>query len=246
MVDIAGIFNVKGKIWGSPTDVPKHAALIVEGTKQCLQKTKGDLGDCHKQKYINIMNIAKVCVKTNIPICTFHLPQNEISDEEGLSVAQDALIDFLNKLSEWPFIKENQIKVSVLGKWYDLPSKLVEPIKRIIEDTKDYDKFFFNLCLNYNGQEEIIDAFRVLARLVKAEKLDPDGIDKQMVKDNIYTSFFLPPDLIIKTGSTKSIGGFLLWDSPSALIHFADKVWQDFGKGDFYAAVDMYKQHQKK
>ena len=128
------------------------------------------------------------------------------------------------------FINANQIKMSFFGKWYDLMPDLVDVMKKFQSDTKDYDKFFVNFCINYDGQEEIVDACKLVARLVKADKLDPDSITKQEIKDNIYSSF-LPPDLIVSF--TDKTEGLLLWDSANSKLVFPRKPFEEFTKKDF-------------
>ena len=202
---------------------PKHIALSI---------------DCPSEKDIDlrlINELIKSCVALKIPIFTINLC--------SALHQTDILAWFFSSLRGWSFIAEKQIKISVLGKWYSLPNQLVEPIKAITADTKDYDAFFVNFCLNYDGQEEIVDACKLIARQVKLDKLDPENIDRQNIKESIYTSFFLPPELIIKTGKTKSLGGFLLWDSANSKIFFADKNWQDYSTKDFQKAIDWWQKN---
>ena len=199
---------------------PKHVALSIE----CSDEQNLDLRPIHE--------LIKTCVAQKIPILTINLC-SAINET-------DILTWFFSSLKGWTYITENQIKVSVLGKWYSLPSRLVEPIKAIIAETKDYDAFFVNFCLNYDGQEEIVDACKLVSMQVKLDKLDPENIDKQTIKENTYSSFFMPPDLIIKTGKTRTTEGFLLWDSANAKIIFTDKKWRDFSQKDFVRAVESW------
>lgn len=163
-------------------------------------------------------------LKLGFPILTFYLKADEYSSEwtnffKGLDVVK---------------INQNQVKLSVFGKWYDLDSSLVEILKKLQSDTKDYDKFFLNFCINYSGQEEILDACKLTAKLVKNDKLDPDAIKMQDLKDNIYSSF-LPPNIILTfTGKTE---GLLLWDSVNSNIVAEKKKFEDFSKDDFEKIV---------
>lgn len=221
-------------------NLPHHVALSVEGCREYAKKQGIAPEYANKQKFLNIRNIAKSCVKLGIPLFTFYLLPSSAKDASEVIDVVDSLVEFFEELNKWDFIAENQIKVSVLGKWYSLPGRLVEPIKAVLESTKDYDRFFFNLCINYDGQEEIVDAAKLIARQVKAGKLDPESIGKSDIKDNIYTSYFLPPDLIIKTGTSKKLDGFLLWDSPSAKVYFSNKPWPDFGKMSLLKAIEFF------
>ncbi|MFO7710168.1 MAG: undecaprenyl diphosphate synthase family protein [Candidatus Woesearchaeota archaeon] len=113
-------------------------------------------------------------------------------------------------------ISKRHCKVNVFGKWYNSP--LVEQIKEIIKK-QDADKVL-NLCIEYDGQEEILDACRLIARQVKAGKIDPDTIEKQDIKSNLYTSEIPPPDIIIQSNGAP----FLLWDSEYSRIRYTDNL----------------------
>jgi undecaprenyl diphosphate synthase len=133
------------------------------------------------------------------------------------------------------------VKVSVLGKWYDLNNRIVEPIKKLIEETKDYDNYFINFCINYNGQEEIVDACKLIARQISTGKTTIDAINREIIKDNIYSSYFLPPDIIIKTGQLKRTAGFLLWDSIYSEIFFVKKNWPEIEVKDIVEVIKEFK-----
>lgn len=220
--------------------VPRHVALSVEGCREFGIKNNLSPEEIKKKKFFNIKNIVRTCVKLGVPIFTFYIFPSSRKDEEDISEVIDSLVEFFEEISRWKFIEESQIKVAVLGKWYDLPGRVVEPIKGVLDRTKDFDRFFFNLCINYDGQDEIVDAARMIARQVKAGKLDPESISKADIKENIYASYFLPPELIIKTGTSKKLDGILLWDSANAKIYFSKKQWPDFGRIEFLKAVEFF------
>jgi len=155
----------------------------------------------------------------------------------------DDLAKLFNEIISHKKIHTDQIKISVLGKWYDLPERVLNPIKRIIESTKNYDRFFLNLCVNYDGHEEIVDACRIIARQIKSEKIDPESINKQLIKENLYSSYFISPDLIIENNNEFS--GLLLWDSKNSMIFFTDKQWPDFTKIDFFRAIEAFQNKNK-
>ncbi len=109
--------------------LPKHVALSVEGCKEFGLKKNLPYEEINKTKFFNIKNVARTCVKFGIPLFTFYILPTRIKDEAEISEIIDGLVEFFNELSSWEFITENKIKVSVIGKWYDLPGRLVDPIK---------------------------------------------------------------------------------------------------------------------
>ena len=240
MVNIRELFNIKQNISINTQNLPRHVALTMNGSIAYANKNNISLDEIFKQRFVNVKNIIKICTKLNIPITTFYVLRNKREDTMHFSSMIDSIAYFFNSLLEWDLIKEKKIKISIIGKWYDLPDRVIEPIKKITSDTKDYDDFFVNFCINYNGQDEIVDACKLIVRQMQAEKLNPDNITKQTIKDNLYSSYFLPPDLIIKTGIKKSFGGLLLWDSAHSRIYLSNTLWPDFGKADFLKAVEWY------
>ncbi len=219
--------------------LPKHVALTLDGCRSFSAANKIPYSEVNIQKFFNLKNIARVCVKLGIPIFTFYVLPSSIKDQSQITEIVDGLADFFSGLPSWDFIAENKIKVSVIGKWYDLPGRVVEPIKKVIDETKDYDNFFLNICINYDGQQEIVDAARLIAAMVKSGRLDPDRISRQDIKDNIYSSYFLPPDLIVKNGKGRKLEGFMLWDSPNSKIFFSGRLWPEFSKLDFLKALEF-------
>jgi len=167
----------------------------------------------------------------------------ELKNEEKFSAFLDKFIEFFNFLKLHALVHENKIKITAIGKWYDLPGRAVDSIKDLVDETKDYDTFFLNFCINYDGQEEIVDACKLIARQIKADKLDVDAINKEVIKENIYSSYFLPPDLIIKNGLRKRTSGFMLWDSSDSEIYFTGKRFPEFTKTDF---LNIVKLHQRR
>jgi undecaprenyl diphosphate synthase len=219
--------------------LPRHVAIVTKGKHIYADKHKTPIGEVYEKSNILILNTIATSVKLGIPITTFYILSTETETLPDFSFVADSLSAFFNELAGKDLIHKNQIKVSVIGKWYDLPGKFVESIKGVIEKTKDYDSFFVNFCINYNGQEEIVDAVKLISRQIKADRLDPEMISRDLIKENIYSSFFLPPDLIIINGS-KRTSDLLLWDSPDAKVYFTGKLWPDFDKMEYTDAIKEY------
>ena len=210
----------------------RHIAFSLNGIDKWAKNHNQELLDAWNESFLAVRELISFQVKNDIPIFTFNVLPMELKERDNFSLIVDSLVEFFNHLLLSEIIKKNQIKISDLGKWYDLPGRLVESIKKITVETKDYDKFFVNLCINYDGQEELIDSFRIIARKIKSSILDPDSITKEEIKDNIYSSYFVPPDVLVITGKRKFFGGFLLWDSVKSRVYFSDKLWPDIKSDD--------------
>jgi undecaprenyl diphosphate synthase len=226
-----------GKKEAGKKRLPKHIAVTAEDTLLWIKKNKLiNVRDAFSKKLNVIMGLIQLQIKRAVPVLTILV----LDDRKHSTEEIESLQNFFSSLKTHSMLHDNQVKVSVLGKWYDLPGYLVEEIKQTIDETKDYDRFFLNLCMNYNGHEEIVDSCRLIGRKLKAGKIDVDDINSELVKENLYSSYFLPPDLIIKTGSRKCWSDLLLWDSADAHYYFAGKLFNDFTASDFDRAIEDY------
>ena len=205
----------------------RHISFIVGGSREFMRRENVTHEQAYERKFDNVQRVVAACVTRNIPIMTFLLLPMEIRTHSDYPSVVDSLVGFTDSLRKWPLIAERRVKVSVLGHWYNLPGRLVDNIKALMEDTKDHASFHLNLCLNYDGRQEIVDAAKIIGRQVKAGKLDPESITIDTMKESIYWSS-APPNIIVKTGTNNILAGFMLWDSSHASIHITGAPWQYF------------------
>ena len=210
-----------------------HVAIDIKGAKNWSENNKLSIEDGYQKCFSRIKEVMEVQIEQKIPIVSFLiLPLGNKTDE--------LLSEFKRLIGSqqfWDYLKEHKIRVNVFGKWYDLPSEIVGSTKCLIEGTKDYDNFFLNFCLNYDGREEIVDAFKLVARKLESGKLSYENINQQTIKDNIYTSYFIPPNLMIKNGRNQ-MDSFFLWDCVGAKRVFMGKDFPDFSKSDFEKVLE--------
>jgi undecaprenyl diphosphate synthase len=212
--------------------IPKHIAISLDDISDWCRKNNANFNICCEQYFNSLKKLIELQVRLDVPIFTVYIPEDIDKLSDDYLAYSEFIAKFFSELLNSQLISEQKLKVSIFGKWYRLPGKAVEALKDIIEATKDYDRFFANFCINYNGKEEIVDACRLIARQVQLGKLDPDMITKESIKENIYSSYFLPPEVAFVYGERK-LTGLLMWDSIGSSIVFADKSFMEFEERDF-------------
>ena len=212
--------------------MPKHIAISLDDSLEWCRKNNIGIDEgCNK--YFGMLNrLLELQAKSNIPVFTIYLLPDSTGKTDDYLIFSDCLAGFFSELSNNQLLLSNKIKISAFGKWYKLPGKSVEALKKIIEETREFDSFFANFCINYDGQEEIVDACKLIAKQVELGKIDSEMITKEIVRENLYSSYFLPPDVVLVYGERK-LTGLLLWDSVKSNVIFADKSFMDFEEGDF-------------
>jgi len=126
------------------------------------------------------------------------------------------------------------IKVNIIGKEKGLPKDIKKIVKIIEKKTLKNKKITLNLALNYGSKEEIINAISNLASKENKE-ININNFEKEL-----YTRNIPDPEILIRTGGTKRLSNFLLWQLAYTEIFFLDKLWPDFNEKDFNKIIKKF------
>ena len=99
-----------------------------------------------------------------------------------------------------------------------------------------------NICLNYGGRLEIVDAVKKIV----AQGIPADQIAEKTISENIWLAGQADPDLIIRTSGEQRLSGFLTWESVYSEFLFIDKHWPAFSETDLDAAIDDYNNRHRR
>ena len=136
---------------------------------------------------------------------------------------------------EFSFLMNLDVKIVFSGRRDNLPAKVLESMDYIVNKSKDNKSGVFNVCLNYGGCEEIVDA----CKRIICDKIEIDDINKEMFYKYLYQD--LPPlDLVIRTSGEYRISNFMLYQSSYAEYYFSNKYFPDFKEEDFDMAINDY------
>jgi undecaprenyl diphosphate synthase len=128
------------------------------------------------------------------------------------------------------------VRIVVSGRRDGLSPRMVDRIDEAMARTANNTNGVLNVCLNYGGRAEIVDAVRGLMREgVPAEQVDEDAISARM-----YQPELPDPDLIIRTAGERRVSNFLLWQGAYAEMLVTETLWPDFGKDDLISALEDY------
>ena len=148
------------------------------------------------------------------------------------------ILDAVDAVIQEATVKEEKVNFNVIGRIYLLPEEVQAKINELIEFTKENDKNFINLCIMYDGQEEIVDAVKdIIKNGIKVE-----DVNRELIKDHLYTRDFPEVDYIIRTGMEDGarISGFLLWDASYAEFKFRTDLWPDYNREMVFEDLHEY------
>ena len=212
----------------------KHVAIIMDGNGRWGIKNNGSRNSGHRAGLDTIEMIIAETIKQNIN----HLTLFTFSTENWKRPKKE--ITFLFRLLESFLIKKidklikNRIKLKIIGNKKKFNSKLRKLLVDSEKKTSKNKKLQINLALNYGSKEELISSIKLVTK--NKQKITEKNIEK-----NLYTKEIPNPDLLIRTGDTKRLSNFLLWQIAYTEIFFEKKLWPDFKKNDYIKILNKFK-----
>ena len=211
-----------------------HVAIIMDGNGRWGIRNKKNRNLGHKQGLVTLENIVKKTIRKKIKYLTLFTfsTENWKRPKKEIKFLFNLLDIFLTKkLNE--FHKQN-IKIKFIGTINKLDKLLVSKIRKAENITKFNNGTQINVALNYGAKDEIINAIK----LIRNKKLNfsIDNLEK-----NLYTKNIPDPEILIRTGNTKRLSNFLLWQLSYTEIFFEKKLWPDFTDKDYEKVLKSYK-----
>ena len=227
---------------------PHHIGLIVDGNRRFARGKGLALNQGHSIGSDRLEEFLRWCWRLEIKIVTlfgFSTENYSRSDEE-VTYLMDLILRKLKEFQEDPVIRNERVKVKVLGRREDLSDEINREINAVEELTKDHERFQLNIAISYGGRAEIIDAVKKIANEIEEKRITVDSIDEELFARYLYTEGIADPDLIIRTSGEERLSGFLLWQSAYSELYFTDVYWPAFRMIDFWRAIRIYQQRERR
>ena len=214
--------------------LPKHVAIIMDGNGRWGIRKKKSRNFGHKKGLEVVEKIIKAAAEHKIEFLTLYVFSTENWKRPIVEINYlfKLLENYVDKKIQY-LLKKN-IKINVIGNISPFPHKLKAKIKKVQKLTKHNKKIQVNMALNYGSRQEIILAFKKL----KNKNL---VLNEKNVEKNLYTKSIPNPEILIRTGNTKRISNFLIWQCIYSEIFFVKKMWPDFNEKDFKKIIFDYK-----
>ena len=210
-----------------------HVAIIMDGNGRWGLKYKNSRNEGHKAGLITVEKVIKESIKNNIKFLTLYAfsTENWKRPKSEITFLFKLLESFLkNKLN---FLHKQNIKLKIIGS-INFSKKINKLLIQSEKKTNKNNILQLNLALNYGSKIELINAFKKMQK--KKEKINEKNLLKYLQTKNIPD-----PDILIRTGNTKRLSNFLLWQLAYTEIFFIKKLWPAFTEKDYKKIINTYK-----
>lgn len=221
-------------------EIPTHVAFIVDGNGRWAKKRHLIRNVGHKFGVEAVKRTIDACLELNIKIASFFVfsTENWKRPQEEIDGIFDLLREYIK--SDLKLFNEKGVKLVVSGKRKNLPQDVILDLDNAINSTKNNTNLIVNLCLNYGGRYDIVNAVNNIIK---------DGIKE--VDEDTFSKYLLTyplkdPDLIIRTSGEIRYSNFLLYQGAYSELYFTKTFWPDFNKKLLCKAIKNYQKRSRR
>ena len=210
-----------------------HVAIIMDGNGRWGLKYKNSRNEGHKAGLRTVEKIIKESIKQKINFLTLYAfsTENWNRPKKEINYLFNLLENFLlNKIDD---LNKQNIKLNIIGV-KNFSKKLNKILSLSEKKTSKNTTIQINLALNYGSKFEIINAIKQINKT--KDKINEKNFSKYLQTKNIPD-----PEILIRTGNTKRLSNFLLWQLAYAEIFFEKKLWPDFNENNYKNILKKYK-----
>ncbi len=225
--------------------LPKHVGIIMDGNGRWAKKRGLKRSYGHKKGADNLEKLLKHIFNLGIKYVSVYAfsTENFNRDAEEVNYLMDLFVKYFTKKKKI-FIKE-ELRVVFSGCNDNLKEEVINGMRDLEEATKDLTKGTFNICLNYGGRREIVDATKKITQDVLDGKIKLEDINEEMYEHYLYQD--LPPlDFVIRTSGEERISNFMLWQSSYAEFYFPLTLFPDFDNKEFDKALEEFSKRNRR
>jgi undecaprenyl diphosphate synthase len=227
-------------------EIPQHIAIVMDGNgrwakERGLPRTAG-----HQAGEKVLFDIVEACIEFDVKEVSAYAFSTENwkrSPEEVkflMGYSREMLRNRRDRLNEMG------VKINWLGRPQKLWKSVISELEEAEELTKKNKKLTLNMCVNYGGRAEIVDAAAELARDVKRGKVKADSINEKTLEKYLYSPKMRDVDMFLRSSGEQRTSNFLPWQSSYAEFVFMDVLWPDMTPKLLWKAIEIYSERERR
>lgn len=217
----------------------KHVAIIMDGNRRWAKLNGQNSAFGHETGSKTLLKIAKYLKSIGIKYMTVYAfsRENWQRTKEEIGFLMNLFKKYANDILAKSIDELENIRIKFVGSKDKLDVELLNLIKKVEEKTENNSEFQLDICFNYSGRQEIIDAVKNIVTDVVSCNTKLENIDENTFKNYLYDPNIPYPDLVIRTGGEMRLSNFLLWQVGYAEFYSTEKYWPDFSEVDVNDAI---------
>jgi undecaprenyl diphosphate synthase len=229
-----------------PEQIPNHVAVVMDGNgrwakKRGLPRTAG-----HEAGEAALFDVVQGAIQIGVK----ELSAYAFSTENWRRSPEE--VKFLMGFNR-DVLRRRRDEMNDLGvriRWVGRPQRLwgsvISELQEAEELTKKNKILTLNMCVNYGGRSELVDAVTQIATEVAKRKLKPGQITEKLISKHLYNPKMNDVDLFLRSSGEQRTSNFLPWQSVYAEMVFMDVLWPDVDRNTLWEAIEIYAERDRR
>ena len=224
----------------------EHLAIIMDGNGRWAARRGLPRSMGHRKGAEVVKEITRAAGELGIKYLTLYAfsTENWNRSEDEVKTLMGLLRDYLQ--SDLKEVQENNVRIRFIGEREMLDADIVRKMAEIEADTLRNTGMTLCIALSYGSRQEIVNAVKKTAALVKEGDISLNDVDVKLFSDMLYTKDMPDPDLVIRTSGEQRISNYLLWQCAYSEFYFCDTLWPDFDEREFDKALIAYQHRERR
>lgn len=227
----------------------KHLGVILDGNRRFAKKLLMQPWKGHDWGAKKVRELLEWCKEQDIKELTLYAfsEENFNRPKKEFDYLMDLFIREFDSMATGQGIKELKktgIRIKFIGRINKFDEEITSRMNKLMDLTKDFDKYKLNIAMAYGGRQELVDAFQKIGKKLEAKEITIKDINEELINKNLYLNS--EPDIIIRTGGENRTSNFLIWQSSYSEWLFVDKPWPEFEKADFIECLKNYSVRERR
>ncbi|MBH1957445.1 MAG: di-trans,poly-cis-decaprenylcistransferase [Burkholderiales bacterium] len=223
----------------SPLIIPHHVAIVMDGNGRWAKKRYLPRIAGHKQGVDTLSNCVKACLDRGIGVLTVFAFSSENWNRPSEEVSGLMELVVLALARKVPSLNANGVQIHFIGDRQRFSEKVSSALVQAEASTADNQRLIFNVCFNYGGRWDIVQAAQKLAS--RGEAITELSLDRAMALAHVPD-----PDLLIRTGGELRISNFMLWQAAYSELYFSESLWPEFDEAALDQAIAAFSARQRR
>lgn len=220
--------------------VPKHVAIVMDGNGRWANQRGLTRVEGHRAGEAALLDVVAGAIEIGVhhlSVYAFSTENWKRSPDEVkflMGFNREVLRRRRDQLNAWG------VKVQWVGRTPKLWSSVITELREAEEMTKSNRRMTLQMCVNYGGRLELVDAVRRIAQESAAGTLNPSRITEKSIQQHLYAPDLPDVDLFIRSSGEQRTSNFLLWQSAYSEMVFQNTLWPDYSRQSLWDAVESY------
>jgi len=229
-----------------PKQIPQHVAVVMDGNgrwakQRGLARTAG-----HEAGEAALLDMVHGAIEIGVKeLSAFAFStENWRRSPEEVKFLMEFNRQVLRKRRDE--MNELGVKIRWVGREKRLMASVIKELKEAQELTKNNKVLTLNMCINYGGRAEMLDAAVAIAKDAMKKKLKPDSLTEKSINKYLYAPQMRDVDLFLRSSGEQRTSNFLMWQSAYAEMVFLDILWPDADRRTLWKAIEIYAERERR